>query len=183
MLKRFLIFVLAAAGLLAVAVIGNTLRQSSRQIFVASLPPLEVDAEAAARRLSAAIRLRTLSSVGDARLNANEFLALHEHLRAAYPKVHATLKRELINGLSLLYTWPGPRSGSQAHPASGAPGRRSHRARHRGGLDGAAVFRRRERGLYLAIRSAFCHWSVVSRWTFLLSSLYADAMNPVVGLE
>jgi carboxypeptidase PM20D1 len=107
MLKRFLMFVVAAAGLLAVAVLANTLRQSSRQISVAALPPIEVDAGSAAQRLSAAIRLRTLSSVGDARLDASEFLALHEHLQAAYPKVHATLKRERVNGLSLLYTWPG----------------------------------------------------------------------------
>ena len=107
MLKRVLICVVAAAGVLAVALIGNMLRQSSRQISVAGLPPLEVNAESAAQRLSAAIRLRTVSSVGDAQLNANEFLALHEHLQKAYPKVHATLKRERVNGLSLLYTWPG----------------------------------------------------------------------------
>jgi hypothetical protein len=32
---------------------------------------------------------------------------LHAHLQQRYPRVHATLKREVVGGHSLLYTWPG----------------------------------------------------------------------------
>jgi carboxypeptidase PM20D1 len=48
-----------------------------------------------------------VSSYDDAQLNADQFAALHAHLAQRYPKVHASLKREVIGGLSLLYTWEG----------------------------------------------------------------------------
>jgi carboxypeptidase PM20D1 len=35
------------------------------------------------------------------------FLGLHDYLEASYPAVHGALRREVINRLSLLYTWEG----------------------------------------------------------------------------
>ena len=35
------------------------------------------------------------------------FKGLHEFFVKAFPKVHGTLKREVVGGLSLLYTWKG----------------------------------------------------------------------------
>ena len=69
--------------------------------------PLVVDEKAAAESLSAAIRARTVSSYDDAQLNADQFAALHAHLAQRYPRVHAALKREVVGGLSLLYSWEG----------------------------------------------------------------------------
>lgn len=107
MLRRTLWGLLAAVLLLAAVVAVNTARLGSRQLQVAPLPPLAVDAQAAAASLAVAIRARTVSSLDDAAQNADQFQALQAHLQARYPRVHATLQREVVGGLSLLYTWSG----------------------------------------------------------------------------
>lgn len=92
---------------LVAAVAGNTLRKGSRQIDVPPLAVLPVDEQGAAQRLGEAVRLRTISSREDAALNADQFLQLHALLEQRFPKTHTALQREVVNGLSLLYTWPG----------------------------------------------------------------------------
>lgn len=107
MLRRLLWFVLAVLGGLVLAVAVITLRHGSRQLDVPPAPPLAVDESAAAARLSQAIRARTMSSHEDATLNADQFQQLHAQLLADYPKAHAAMQREVVGGLSLLYTWKG----------------------------------------------------------------------------
>ena len=107
MLRRTLWAVLAAVLLLAAVVAINTARLGSAQLQVAPLPPLAVDEQAVAASLAVAIRARTVSSLDDAAQNADQFQALQTHLQARYPRVHAALQREVVGGLSLLYTWPG----------------------------------------------------------------------------
>ena len=107
MLKRVLIGLLALLAVLVLTVAANTWRQGSRQIDVPALAPIAVDEKAAGESLAAAVRAKTISSATDAALNADQFEALHAHLQARYPKLHAALKREVVAGLSLLYTWPG----------------------------------------------------------------------------
>ena len=107
MLKRIGWGLLALLALVVLALAVNTFRLSSRQLQVAAIAPLAVDEQAAAESLAVAIRARTISSPTEPELNADQFAALHAHLLARYPKLHATLKREVIGGLSLLYTWPG----------------------------------------------------------------------------
>jgi carboxypeptidase PM20D1 len=106
-LKRVLLFVLAAVLLLAAAVAVNTLRQGSRQLDVPPAAPLAIDQRAVADKLAGAIRFQTVSSHDDASLNAVEFQKLHAHLQQRFPLVHARLKREVVGDLTLLYTWPG----------------------------------------------------------------------------
>ncbi|GAO40695.1 peptidase M20 family protein [Sphingomonas changbaiensis NBRC 104936] len=69
------------------------------------LPPPPVD-QAAVQHLAQAIRIPTVSTEAapapDAVLDA--FAA---HLAASYPRVHAALKKEVVAGHSLLFTWPG----------------------------------------------------------------------------
>ncbi len=107
MIKRILLGVLALLALIVLAVAVNTLRQGSRQIDVAPLAPISVDEQAAAESLAAAVRAKTVSSATDATLNADQFALLQAHLQSRYPLLHAKLKREVVGGLSLLYTWPG----------------------------------------------------------------------------
>jgi carboxypeptidase PM20D1 len=110
MIKRILLGVLvllALLGLLVLVVAVNTLRQGSRQIDVPALAPIAVDEQAAAESLAAAVRAKTVSSREDAALNTDQFELLQAHLQSRYPLLHATLKREVVGGLSLLYTWPG----------------------------------------------------------------------------
>lgn len=107
MLKRIVVGLLLVVGLLAVALALNTWRQGSRQLQVAPAPQLAVDANRVAESLGAAIRARTISDAADANANADQFAALHAHLTQRYPLVHLKLQREVVGGLSLLYSWPG----------------------------------------------------------------------------
>lgn len=107
MIKRALIGLLALVALLVAAVAVNTWRQGSRQVDVPPLAPMAIDERAAGESLAAAVRAKTVSSATDAALNADQFAALHAHLQTRYPRLHDALKREVVAGLSLLYTWPG----------------------------------------------------------------------------
>ncbi len=57
-------------------------------------------------RLAAALRFRTVSHQ-EAPPDAEAFLGLHRFLRDSFPRVHATLEREVVADYSLLYRWPG----------------------------------------------------------------------------
>jgi carboxypeptidase PM20D1 len=98
---------LAGLVLLALFVVGTTVMTPSRQLDVPSITPISVDAPGAARRLARAVQFKTISSLDDVHANAAEFLGLHAHLQASYPKAHALLQRELVGDYGLLYSWPG----------------------------------------------------------------------------
>ncbi|MDX2274853.1 MAG: M20/M25/M40 family metallo-hydrolase [Hyphomonadaceae bacterium] len=84
--------------------------------FTAPPPPAEaaipdlnsyaVNADAAAARLSQAIRFRTVSLVGDTG-ERDQFEQFHTWMRETYPAFHAVARLEPVNELSLLYTWEG----------------------------------------------------------------------------
>lgn len=107
MIRKFAWGLLALVLVLAAVLGVNTARKGSRQLIVAPLPVAKVDEAGAASRLAEAVRLRTVSSRDDPALNADQFKQFHALLEARFPKVHATLKRESVGELSLLYTWPG----------------------------------------------------------------------------
>lgn len=107
MLKKIAWGALAVLLALVAVLATNTLRKGSRQLDVPPVPVLAVDEAGAAQRLSQAVRLRTISSRDDASPNADQFRQLHALLQAKFPKTHATLRREVVGELSLLYTWPG----------------------------------------------------------------------------
>jgi carboxypeptidase PM20D1 len=107
MLKRIFWAVLVLLLVLVGAVAANTLAKGSRQLEVPPLPPLVVDKDAAASHLAEAVRARTVTAYGQPDLNADQFAQLHAMLQARYPKLHAALKREVVGGNSLLYTWQG----------------------------------------------------------------------------
>jgi carboxypeptidase PM20D1 len=106
------LFLFAGALLLAlIVVLGvNTLRSSSRQVQVAPVAPLGLDAQASAQRLAQAVRIPTVSSAADPKFSAAEFEKMHRFLEQNFPRVHAQLKRERVAGddsYALLYTWQG----------------------------------------------------------------------------
>jgi carboxypeptidase PM20D1 len=92
---------------LAVAVGAKTLLMPSRQLAVAPATPVKVDVAAAAARLGAAVRLKTIASRDGVDANAAEFTALHSLLQASFPKAHSVLQREVVGQFGLVYTWPG----------------------------------------------------------------------------
>ena len=107
MLKRIFLGLLLAILLLVAAVAVKTWTTPSQQLAVAPAPKLDIDLQAAAKRLSTAITFRTVSGLDDPAANAAEFDKLHAYLAQQYPKVHATLKKEVVGNKALLYTWTG----------------------------------------------------------------------------
>jgi carboxypeptidase PM20D1 len=81
---------------------------------VEAVEGLPVDRQVVAEHLSAAIRCETYATGPADTPNRQGLLGLHRLLEELYPRVHATLKRELINEFSLLYTWEGSQPGLPA---------------------------------------------------------------------
>lgn len=107
MFKRLIVGALALLGLLAVVLVGNALRQGSRQLQVAPVPVLAVDEVALADTMARAVRARTVSGLLDPAGQAVAFDALHALLRERFPLAHTTLTREVVGAHSLIYTWKG----------------------------------------------------------------------------
>lgn len=68
---------------------------------------MKVDPPVIAEHLSAAIRKPTISSLDPAKVDEQAFTDLHQVLEAMYPRVHATLERQVVNRHGLVYTWKG----------------------------------------------------------------------------
>ena len=65
------------------------------------------DEGSAIERFAEALRFETISHQDEALLDRVPFLEFHAFLERSFPRVHATLTREVVADLSLLYTWPG----------------------------------------------------------------------------
>jgi len=74
---------------------------------VMSLTAAAAGPDQAAESLSQAVQFQTISFQDPAQVDQSLFLAFHEFLAKRYPLVHQRLKKEVVNGLSLLYTWEG----------------------------------------------------------------------------
>ncbi|HBL31992.1 MAG TPA: hypothetical protein DD490_34650 [Acidobacteria bacterium] len=79
----------------------------SQQIAAEPVTDIQIDARGAAGRLAGAVHIPTVSNDAGGPVNGAAFLALHEHLAQSFPRVHATLTREVVADYSLLYTWQG----------------------------------------------------------------------------
>jgi carboxypeptidase PM20D1 len=91
----------------AAALSLRALVMGSRQVDVAAVPPLAVDARAAAERLAGAVRFETISFDDRPDASADAIFALHDYVARRFPRVHRALKLEKIGRFSLLYTWTG----------------------------------------------------------------------------
>ena len=105
--RNVLLLVIAAVVILAGVLAFNTLTHGSRQLQVAAVPRAPVDAQAAAARLSEAIRFRTISSYEKPDQHAEALRGMQAHIEKSFPAFHAVAKREMVANYSLLYTWEG----------------------------------------------------------------------------
>src|SRR6185436_15016794 len=103
--KRVLQVLGLAILVLAAILIGRALSLPSMQIAAPAAPPLRIDRAAALARFSRAIQFRTVSY--EAQQPAGDHDAFVAWLAETYPRVHASLQREHVNGRSILYTWRG----------------------------------------------------------------------------
>jgi carboxypeptidase PM20D1 len=104
------LFAVIGLGLLALAavLVFRTLKvpAPAPAVTVADVG-ITLDTAAAAERLAGAIRFPTVSYASGQAIDTAAFLGLHHHIETSFPLVHANLTREVVNGLSLLYTWKG----------------------------------------------------------------------------
>lgn len=106
-MKRFVqILLLAVVTMLVVMVVRTFRVPAPAEPGQASAPP-PVDATLAAERLGEAVRFATVSYASGAPIDTVAFRGFHDFLARSFPLVHQTARRELIGGLSLLYTWRG----------------------------------------------------------------------------
>ena len=107
-MKNVLRAVAIAILLLSFILLANTCSKSSKQLSLSDpIPPLSSDlADAAAKRLAASLRIRSISRE-DRVVDGDAFVELHRYLETNYPRVHESLQREIINEYSLVYRWEG----------------------------------------------------------------------------
>ena len=113
MLKKIVFGLLSLLAMLAAAVLGNTYRKTTQQIDVQPVAHVAVDAARAAERLAGAVRFRTITYDNKPDASAAEFEKLHAYIEQQFPLIHRTLKREIVGGYSLLYTWEGSDPGAK----------------------------------------------------------------------
>jgi carboxypeptidase PM20D1 len=89
---------------LAAVLTFNTVRLQADPL-AKSPPPLPIDA-AAVQRLAQALRIPTVSTEA-ATPSPQSLAALHALLVRSFPRAHAALTREELQGGALLYTWQG----------------------------------------------------------------------------
>ena len=107
MIKKTLLGLLVLIlGLFALMAIRAS-RLPDLQPPAAETVTIAVDGEAVAARFAEALTFPTISHQEEEDRQPEVFLAFHEFLERSFPTVHATLERETVNELSLLYTWEG----------------------------------------------------------------------------
>ncbi|MBP3192519.1 M20 family peptidase [Natronogracilivirgula saccharolytica] len=85
----------------------RTFRYSRVDVDTSANIPSRINVETAAQRLGKAISYQTVSTQSSKDFNESEFLNMHQYLENAFPLIHASLKKEIINDYSLLYFWEG----------------------------------------------------------------------------
>ena len=106
-MRLVLIMITGVALVVISAVLFRAASITSRQIHVEPIAPITIDIKRSAKRLAGAIRYKTVSYQDRSKIDSAEFLRFHQYIEQAFPRVHATLTREVVNEHSLLYTWKG----------------------------------------------------------------------------
>src|SRR5712691_6151432 len=106
-MKKSLGALLVVVLVLAVIVLERTFTFHSRQPQAAPVAVEPLDTAALAQRLAGALRFKTISYQDSSQFDAREFDGFQRYLRTTFPKLHAALKLEKVNGYGLLYEWPG----------------------------------------------------------------------------
>jgi carboxypeptidase PM20D1 len=107
-MKRILLLVVGLVAILAAALVFNTTSASNTVAETARPAAVMVDSAGAIARFAKALTYPTISwDPGTHPVDSAAFRGLQAHLAEGFPLVHKSLKHEVINHLSLLYTWPG----------------------------------------------------------------------------
>ena len=72
-----------------------------------TITDLVLNEEQISNRLARAIQFRTISYQDSTHFAETPFLDFHNYLEQAFPQIHSSLQKELVNKYSLLFTWQG----------------------------------------------------------------------------
>ena len=105
--KKLSLTIFGILATLAVVILVRAVTFPSRQLQVRPAHAIAIDRDGAMKRLSEAIRFKTISFQEPSDASAQEFTRLHAFLAKSFPRIHQQLTKETVNGHSLLYTWNG----------------------------------------------------------------------------
>jgi carboxypeptidase PM20D1 len=110
MLTTALYIILAILIITTIYVVVNTIIFQRAQGSVEKIEDLPVDEQKVAGHLAASVRCQTVPLDETGTPDPEAFRQLHQMLAETYPLVHQKLRREVVNGYSLLYIWQGSRA-------------------------------------------------------------------------
>jgi carboxypeptidase PM20D1 len=109
MLTTVLYIILAILALTTGYVVVRTVLFQRAQGSLEQVEGVPVDDQEVAEHLAAAVRCQTVPVDDKGTPDPEAFRQLHKMLEETYPLVHQKLRREVVNGFSLVYIWQGTR--------------------------------------------------------------------------
>jgi carboxypeptidase PM20D1 len=109
MITEILLIVLGILILTTIYVVVRTIIFQRSMRAVEKIEGIQVDEQQVAEHLAASVRCKTVPLDEKGTPDPEAFRQLHQMLEETYPLVHQKLKREVVNGYSLLYIWRGTR--------------------------------------------------------------------------
>lgn len=106
MLKKILLALVLIILVLTGFVLFNTFHFTAPEDTVTALPQPQLT-QASLDNFRQAITYKTISYGDSTLFDSAQFIGFREFLEKTYPKTHQVLKREIVAGYSLLYTWEG----------------------------------------------------------------------------
>jgi carboxypeptidase PM20D1 len=103
----FLYFVVIVLIITTIVVVVRTIIFQRSKGGVQKIEGLPVDEGQVAEHLAASVRCKTVPLDATGTPEPEAFAQLHRMLDQTYPLVHKNLRREVINGFSLVYVWKG----------------------------------------------------------------------------
>ncbi len=97
----------ALLALFIITTLTRTVLLSRREKVTADFREVKVRLHEAVERLSRAIQFKTISRQDAHKIDGEEFKKMHAFLEEAFPNVHRSLSKEIINHYSLMFTWEG----------------------------------------------------------------------------
>jgi carboxypeptidase PM20D1 len=110
MLTTILYIILAILILTTLYVLVRTIIFERSRGAIEKVEGIPVDEQQVAEHLAASIRCQTVPLDETGTPDPQAFQQLHQMLAETYPLVHQKLRREVVNGYSLVYIWQGSRS-------------------------------------------------------------------------
>jgi carboxypeptidase PM20D1 len=101
------IIIIGLFSILLLTLIIRALSCVEKPENIGIIPKLPIDSSGMAERLSGAIQIETIGYDDVTKTDYSKFSEFISYLEKSYPRAHQVMKREIINGYSLLYHWKG----------------------------------------------------------------------------